>query len=79
LSTDGRLVYGGKTHILASMKTKDRQQEKEDQRMGNRGAKDRNSGIEPQKRLIDRVQRTGDKEQSCETGDRGRGRQGAEP
>ncbi len=70
----------------------------DEQRTGNRGAKDRNGGIEPQKgdtgtvNRQDRVQKSGDKKQSRERGDRGRetrsravregtedGRQGAEP
>jgi hypothetical protein len=72
----GRLVYKGEDSStkkkLACMKTRDRGQDMEEQRTGNRGEKDRNSGIEPQKRLIDRVLRTGDNEQSYETGDGGR-------
>jgi hypothetical protein len=37
-------IFLRNTYILASMK------DMEEQRTGNRGAKDRNSGIEPQKR-----------------------------
>ena len=71
----GRLVYKGEDSStkekLACMKTRDRGQDMEEQRTGNRGEKDRNSGIEPQKRLIDRVLKR-DNEQSYETGDGGR-------
>ncbi len=84
----GRFVYRGETlpryiykeNLVFSQvwNTRDRGQETEKQRAGNRGAKDTNSGIEPQKRtlgqLIYRVQRMEDKDESREdmAGDRGR-------
>ncbi len=64
-STDKRFFYNiflRKSFILASMKDKRQRTKMEEQGMGNRGAKDTNSGIKPQK---------GDNRQGTEDGGQG--------